>query len=334
MTSGMPVLLVASGTEVVRVDLSRGTMIPGHGLSEVQPTCLASHRREARRAWCGTSEGGVFRTDDGGRSWHPVGLDGAHVMALAVGPAPDGPLWAGTEPSALWRSSEGEADWEARAPLDELPSSGEWAFPPRPDTHHVRWIACHPADPERLWLAIEAGALVRTEDGGASWTDRVPDGPRDTHELAIHPDAPDRLRVAAGDGYFESRDGGRTWASPTEGLEVGYLRSVAVDPGDPDTILVSASSRARTAYVAGHSDGRVYRREGGGRWKRVLDGWPERPRTIAPLLRAGRRPGEFWAADERGVHRSGDGGRSWDTLAGFLEAPSNLRGFTLLSPMR
>ena len=36
-------------------------------------------------------------------------------------------------------------------------------------------------------------------------------GPRDTHQLSIHPAAPDRLYSAAGDGYFESHDGGDTW---------------------------------------------------------------------------------------------------------------------------
>lgn len=47
--------------------------------------------------------------------------------------------------------------------------------------------------------------------------------------LAIHYKAPDTLRVSAGDGHFES-DAGATWRSPGAGLEVGYLRSIAIDP--------------------------------------------------------------------------------------------------------
>ena len=57
-------------------------------------------------------------------------------------------------------------------------------------------------------MAIEAGALVETADGGRMWRDRVPGGPFDTHEAAIHPLEPETLRVSAGDGYLESRDGG------------------------------------------------------------------------------------------------------------------------------
>jgi hypothetical protein len=133
---------------------------------------------------------------------------------------------------------------------------------------------------------VEAGALVTTRDGGRSWQDRVPGGPYDTHELAIHPDAPDTLRVSAGDGYFESHDGGATWARPRDGLDVGYLRSVAIDPGRADVVLVSAASHAHAAYMAGRSDGRLYRREGEGPWTRVTAGWPDPPSTIAPLLMA------------------------------------------------
>ncbi|MDX1577974.1 MAG: hypothetical protein R3266_05795, partial [Gemmatimonadota bacterium] len=293
-------------------------------------TCLASDAAGVWRCWLGTKEGGVFRSTDQGESWAWSGLAGEHVTALAADPSRRDLLWAGTEPSTLWRlADEGDA-WERRPGLAELPSSSEWAFPPRPETHHVRWIACHPHEPGRLWLAIEAGALVRTPDGGATWRDRVPGGPRDTHELAIHPDAPATLRVSAGDGYFESHDGGESWAQPQEGLDVRYLRSVAIDPGDDGVVLVSAASRPRSAYVAGKSDGRLYRREGTGPWAPVTDGWPDPPQTIAPLLLAGSAPGELWAADERGLHRSGDGGRTWEIAAAFPDTPHNLRGLAIV----
>jgi hypothetical protein len=239
-------------------------------------------------------------------------------------------VWAGTEPSELWRSTDGGDTWERMAGMETLPSSSEWAFPPRPETHHVRWIACHPTEPERLWVAIEAGALVHTLDGGRTWRDRVRGGPYDTHELALHAAAPDTLRVSAGDGYYESHDAGATWSRPGGGLEVGYLRSVAIDPARPDVVVVSASSSPRTAYVAGVSDGRLYRRAGEGSWERVRDGWPDPADTIAPLLAAGSKAGELWAADERGVHVTGDGGGSWRRVAGWPETPNHLRGLAVV----
>src|SRR4029078_577551 len=127
-----------------------------------------------------------------------------------------------------WRSEDAGITWVQATPLETLSSSSSWSFLPRPDTHHVRWIACHPVDAKRLWVAIEAGALVSTIDGGRTWSDRVPGGPFDTHELAIHRKATDTLRASAGVGYFESDDAGATWRSPSAGLEVGYMRSVAI----------------------------------------------------------------------------------------------------------
>ncbi len=322
-------ILVATNRAVLVIDPAQGDVVAARGLAAERPTCLAADPLAPGRAWCGTDRGGIFRSDDGGESWRAAGLETERITAVAPSTVEPDVVWAGTEPSALWRSGDGAGSWERRPALEALPSSAEWSFPPRPDTHHVRWIACHPARAGHLWLAVEAGALVTTTDGGRSWRDRVPGGPYDTHELGVHAAAPDTLRVAAGDGYLESRDGGATWTRPEAGLEVRYLRSVAIDPGDPDTLVVSAATHPHAAYVAGASDGRLFRREGGARWQRVTDRWPEPPDTIAPLLAAGRRSGELWAADERGVHRSEDGGRSWRGVVAFEETPRNLRGLAV-----
>jgi len=324
----MPIL-VATDREVVAIDVERGASASAHGIGD-RPTCLAADPLVHGRAWCGTRRGGVFRSDDGGRSWQFVGLRGRLIMAITASPVERDEVWVGTEPSEVSRSGDAGTTWEQTSRLETLSSSSEWAFPPRPDTHHVRWIACHPLEPARLWVAIEAGALVSTIDRGRTWRDRFPGGPRDTHELAIHHNAPDTLRVAAGDGYFESYDAGITWRSPAAGLDVGYLRSVAIDPEQPEVVVISASSGPHSAYVAGRSDGRLYRRITPDGWDRVHDGWPEPASTVAPLLCAGAKAGELWAADERGVHRSDDGGKSWRRAVGHATSPQHLRGLALV----
>jgi photosystem II stability/assembly factor-like uncharacterized protein len=280
-------MLVATDREVLIVDVQKGVSAPALGISD-RPTCLAADPVVPGRTWCGTHRSGVFRSDDAGRSWRLVGLTGRLIMAIAASPVERDVVWVGTEPSEVWRSGDAGTTWEQTSRLETLSSSPEWSFPPKPDTHHVRWITCHPIDAGRLWVAVEAGALVSTIDGGRTWRDRVPGGPWDTHELAVHRSAPDTLRVSAGDGYFESDNAGTTWRSPSAGLEVGYLRSVAIDPEQPDVVVVSASSGPHSAYVAGRSDGRLYRRITPERWERARDGWPEPPSTIAPLLCAAR----------------------------------------------
>jgi len=324
-------LLVATQAEVLRVHAEAGIVGPVKGLDGAHPTSLAADPAVAGRAWCATHRQGVFRSEDDGATWVASGLDGEKLMSITASRAEPDVVWAGTEPSTVWVSRDAGETWERTSDLETLPSSPEWAFPPRPDTHHVRWIACHPTDPGRLWVAIEAGALISTSDGGRTWSDRVPDGPYDTHELAVHPGAPDLLRSAAGDGYFESRDGGETWGSPMEGFEVGYLRSVAIDPGDSEVTVVSAAPHPHVAYGAGSAEGSVYRREAAGPWERVLDGWPDPPATIAPLLVPGHASGELWAADERGVHGSRDGGKTWQLVAGFETTPQYLRGLASMA---
>jgi ligand-binding sensor domain-containing protein len=322
-------ILVATDRDVVVIDIELGSSVLADGIGD-RPTCLAADPLVQGRVWCGTHRGGIFRSDDGGSSWRATGLEGRVITAVTASPVERDVVWVGTEPSEVWRSGDAGATWEQTSKLETLPSSLEWSFPPRPDTHHVRWVACHPREPNRLWVAIEAGALVSTIDGGRTWRDRVAGGPWDTHELAVHPDAPETLRVSAGDGYFESHDAGATWRSPSAGLDVGYLRSVTIDPGDPNMVVVSASSGPYSAYVAGRSDGRLYRRVTSDRWERVRDGWPDPPITIAPLLCAGAKPGELWAADERGVHRSDDSGKSWRLVASYPTSPPNVRGLVLV----
>jgi photosystem II stability/assembly factor-like uncharacterized protein len=125
----MPIL-VATDREVVVIDAERGTSASVRGISD-RPTCLASDSFVHGRAWCGTSRGGVFRTDDGGNSWQSVGLEGRLIMAVTASPVERDVVWVGTEPSEVWRSGDAGNTWEQTSRLDRLSSSSEWSFPSR-----------------------------------------------------------------------------------------------------------------------------------------------------------------------------------------------------------
>ena len=279
-------------------------------LVDHRPECVAA---SASALFCGTVEAGVQRSEDGGESWDRVAptVITDRVTAVAIDPRDPAVVWVGTEPSALFRSSDGGDSWEALPALTDLETADEWSFPPRPHTHHVRWVEPDPHEPDRLYVGIEAGALLVSPDGGQTWMER-PEGSRyDNHQLATHPTAPGRVYSAAGDGYAESMDFGETWDHPQDGLDHGYVWSVAPDPGDPGTVLVSA---ARGAYAA-HSqpaESYVYRRAGEADWERV-EGLPTGEGVIRAVL-APVDDATFVAANNRGVFRTTDTGDTWTAL--------------------
>ncbi len=262
----------------------------------------------------GTFESGLHRSTDGAETFERVGeaLPDA-VTSLAVSPHDPAVVWAGTEPSRVFRSDDGGRTWTERPGLTDLESADEWSFPPRPHTHHVRWLEPHPTEPGRLYVGIEAGALVRTDDGGRTWQDRPPGARRDNHTLATHPDAPERVWTAAGDGYAESSDGGDTWSYPQSGLDHRYCWSLALDPADPETVVVSAASGARSAHSP-PAESYCYRKTGDGPWERVDDGIPTGEGVLRAVLERGDAAGELYAANDHGLYRSTDAGASWTEL--------------------
>ena len=286
-------------------------------LAGESPACVAVDPLRPARMYCGTPRAGLFRSRDSGRNWEPVGpgIDHPMVTALAVGRSEGadgfGVVYAGTEPSFMFRSEDGGDTWIDLAGLRNLPSAPSWSFPPRPDTHHVRWIEADESLADRLFVAIEAGALVRTLDGGETWQDRVPGGPYDTHTAATHRLAPGRIYSAAGDGYFESADAGDSWASPQDGLKHRYLVGVAVDPADPDAVVVSATGSPASAYSPRSAESYVYRKTAQERWELAMSGLPEAKGTTASRFATADEPGVIYAANSRGLFRSDNAGRSW-----------------------
>jgi photosystem II stability/assembly factor-like uncharacterized protein len=285
------------------------------------PECVSVDLSRPTQMYCGTARAGLFRSRDSGRNWEPVGAGIDHQMITAVDVAHAehiagfGIVYAGTEPSAVFRSDNGGDSWMDLAGLRALPSADTWSFPPRPHTHHVRWIEADVSVADRVFVAIEAGALVRTLDGGRTWRDRVRGAPYDTHTAMTHPRAPGRIYSAAGDGYFESIDAGDSWRSPQDGLKHRYLVGAAVDPADPDTVIVSATDGPGSAYSPRRAESYVYRKTGLKRWEQAMTGLPEaKGTTVSRFATHAGEPGVIYAANNHGLFRSDDAGRSWKAL--------------------
>ena len=216
-------------------------------------------------------------------------------------------MYAGTEPSRLFRSDDRGESWRELEALLELPSRPSWSFPPRPWTSHVRWIAPSPHDADLLLVGIELGGLMRSSDGGQSWQDHRPGAQPDVHSLAWHPHAPGRAYEAGGGGAAFSTDAGETWQPADEGRDRHYTWSVTVDPDDPDCWYVSASTGPYAAHGRRDPQARIYRRRDGEAWQPLAGGLPE-PLPAMPYallatdgrLFAGLANGQLWESRDQG----------------------------------
>jgi photosystem II stability/assembly factor-like uncharacterized protein len=326
----MITIYIAMADTLLVVRRQDGAWHGGRRLEGLPTQCVASDPLHPEIVYCGTFGSGLWRSVDAGANWRQVGADifrSPQIMAVAVSgveqSGANGVIYAGTEPSALYRSEDGGETWRELSELLALPSASTWSFPPRPYTSHVRAIGLDPNATRRLYVAIEAGALVRSFDGGHTWEDRQPDGPFDTHTLGLPSQLPGRIYSAAGDGFMrpgqgfvQSRDAGDTWERPDVGLEHHYLWGLAVDPGDPETLIVSAAHSPNQAHNPTAAESVIYRRAGSGiAWQRVQEGLPAESGTLASVLAANQaEPGVFYATNNHGLYRSADAGRSWERL--------------------
>lgn len=317
-------LLLGMQSGLVVADASESGWRSRRRLDDLQPTSIAVDPVVDGRVYCATYNRGLWYSDDHGDHWRPTGGPAAYHEAhdgpgipllettfVAVAPTPNGKQWhdlfVGTEPSRLFHSDDGGQHWHELTGIQSMPSKTHWQFPPRPYTHHVRWIAVDPADRDRLYVSIEFGAILRSFDFGTTWHDRETESPKDAHVLLCHPRAPGRLYAACGDGYMaqgysfgESRDGGDSWRYASAGLEEEpYLYGLAVDPADPDNIRVAAAASPRAAHNrAGRAS--VYRKVGQG-WQPDNDGLPVDNSFAAVLATDSQQPGTFYALNNHGL---------------------------------
>ena len=282
-------------------------------LEERGARCLAVDPTDSDLLYVGTSDEGLFKSPDAGRSWeHLSGVTHTRITSIAVSPV-DGALYAGSEPSSLFASRDGGGSWRELEGLKNLPSAPTWSFPPRPWTSHVRSIALSPEDPRLIVAGIELGGVVRSADGGETWQDQRPGAYADCHALAAHAAAPEVVYEAAGGGFAESRDFGERWAAADEGLKHRYVWGLAVDREDPTLLYVSAAPGPGRAHGNGFSDAAIYRRREAGRWEPVLEGLAEFPYAIVADPEAS---GALYAGFGDGsIVYSRDAGASWDEVA-------------------
>ena len=258
------------------------------------------------RAACG-------EPSDAGRSWVDCALPEPGVFSLAVS-AVDGAVYAGTEPSRLFRSDDRGESWRELEALLELPSRPSWSFPPRPWTSHVRWIAPSPYDADLLLRRDRAGrpdALHRRRHKLAG------PSPRRATRRALARLAPTRTRPRLRGRrrwrrlqHERRRDLAASRRGPRPPLHL-------VDHRRPATArscwYLSASTGPYAAHGRRDPQARIYRRRDGEPWRRSPAGYRSRSRRC-PTHCSSPAVASSPASPTGRLWESRDGGDSWAAL--------------------
>ncbi len=292
--------------------------------------CLAADPSQPGVVYAGTQGNGVLRSDDGGSSWRPAGLAGTIVKSVAVSQSEPGTVYAGSKSTPrIFVSRDGGGAWSELEGFRRVKGRRLWLSPAEPPfTGYVQSIGLSPTDPKVIVAGIEAGAVVRSSDGGVTWSGHRKGALRDCHTMLFHHHDGRWIYEAGGGGAAVSQDGGERWQRPKAGLDRRYGWACAADPGRPEVWYVSASALAAfpkmvpAAHVDGAANAAIYRSSGGAAWERLGGGLPQPLAYMAyALVTVPGAPGHLYAGLSNGdVWHSADYGDSWRQI------PFNLGG--------
>jgi len=313
-------------------------------------------------AWFGQL---IQRSDDGGRTWEPVGSDfayqgvpGTHqwydgtphpwefarVWHLEPSPTDADVVYAGVEDAALFRSADGGRSWRELPGLREHGSGPSWQ--PGAGGLCLHTVLLDPSDAGRMWIAISAAGAFRTDDGGRSWrpvnrglrSEGIPDPEAEVghcvHRIAMHPSRPRVLFMQKHWDVMRSDDGGDSWHEVSGDLPSDFGFPIEVHAHEPDTVYVVPLRSDSERYPP---DGRlrVFRsRTGGGEWEPLERGLPQRHCYVNVLRDAmavdALEPGGVYFGTTGGqVYASADGGDRWETVVRDLPPVLSVEAQTL-----
>lgn len=313
-------------------------------------------------SWSGTV---IQRSGDAGRTWEVLdsafGYDAPstthqdfsgeltpwqfkRVWRLASTPPSWGPevVFAGVEDAALFRL-EGDG-WSEVAGLRRHPTHQRWM--PGAGGLCLHTVLFDATRPGRLYVAISAAGVFRTDDGGNTWEpanrglsarylpEEQPEAGYCVHKIALHPARPHVLFMQKHYGVYRSDDAGGSWRPIEAGLPSNFGFPIAVHAHEPDTVYVVPITSDEQRYPP---DGalRVWRsRDGGETWQPLARGLPDR-RCYVNVLRDALAAdhlepcGLYLGTTGGQLFSSTDSGDSWRAIAQYLPPILSVEAVTL-----
>jgi len=291
---------------------------------------------DPRRFYFGAVNGGVWRTDDAGRTWAPIfdHVNVGSIGAIAIAPSAPKVIYVGTGEAdmrsdiaqgiGMFRSDDGGASWRSIGLTDTQQIAQILVDPRNPDVLLVAALG-HPYGPN------EQRGVFRSSDGGKSWTKTLyKDADTGAIDLAFEPGNPSVVYAALwqtrrppwntyppsngpGSGLYESTDGGRTWrhlighGRPPSPARIG----LATSPAKPHRVyaLVDSSEATQGGLYRSDNSGATWTKITGDKriWNR---GW-----YFGQVAANPRNADQLWVQDTIQL-RSDDGGAHFIPLKG------------------
>jgi photosystem II stability/assembly factor-like uncharacterized protein len=298
----------------------------------------------------------IQRSNDGGKTWEPVGdkflydgTPGTHQWydgtqhpwefkrIWHLEPALDDPetVYAGAEDAALFRSTDGGVTWSELPGLRGVKSH---LWQPGAGGMGLHTIVLDPSNKSRIFVAISAAGVFRSEDGGKSWAPanrglkspyELPDPDAEVghcvHRIAMHRSRPGTLFMQKHWDVMRSDNGGDSWTEVSGNLPTDFGFPIDVHWHEPETIFV-VPIKSDSEHFPIDGKLQVFRsRTGGNEWEPMTKGLPQKDCYVNVLRDSmsvdSLEPcGIYFGTTGGQVYASADGGDTWNAIVRDLPA--------------
>ena len=341
-----------------------GPHFPGWEIYHVAGSTADPNRLYASQSngWFGQL---IQRSDDGGATWATVGnqftydgVAGTHqwydgtqrpweftrVWHLEPSRTDPDTVYAGVQDAALFKSTDGGVNWQELAALRQHKTGPDWQ--PGAGGMCLHTIVLDPTRDQRMFAAISAAGVFRTDDAGETWqpvnkglhSEGIPDGDAEVghcvHSLAMHPTRPETLFMQKHWDVMRSDDAGDSWRDVGDNLPTDFGFAIDVHAHEPETIyIVPIKSDSEHFPLDGQL--RVYRsRTGGNEWEPLTNGLPQQNCYVnvlrdAMAVDALDDCGIYFGTTGGQVYVSNDAGDNWSPIVRDLPAVLSVEVQTL-----
>lgn len=308
------IFLSTNGNRLARAECQNDQWSVEFLLEGANLCCLAANPHNPNVVYAGTQDSGLLRSDDKGKTWYVLGMEGHVIKAIAISPVEPGLIVIGTRPIGVFISRDDGQSWMESVSFKKTRRFFWFSPAEKPFTAYVQSIALSPTDPNVMVVGVEFGAVVRSTDGGTTWQNHRRGALRDCHSLKFHATSGDWVYEGGGTGAGAafSRDAGNTWTQTKQGLDRHYGWAIAADPARPEVMYVSLSPGPMKAHSSDNAQAYIFRLMGGEIWEQLSGGLPQ-PLNHMPYalltdsdatghLYAGLSNGDVWHTADYGDH--------------------------------